>query len=178
MLSVRLANERYASLPAVRALYESAFPMNERRPWHLQKQLIQAGHIHCLLLEKKGAFAGFLFFWTLPAFVFIEHIAIQPSLRGSGAGSAMLRWMEEHYSIIVLETEPASNGADALRRIGFYERLGYVPFPENYIQPSYGPGRAPLPMLLMYRSTASLPGFTTISAALYEHVYRVPPPER
>ncbi|NIG53125.1 GNAT family N-acetyltransferase [Chitinophaga sp. Cy-1792] len=156
----------------IRNLYESAFPLEERRPWPDQLKLLAADKIRLLTLEKDGKFAGFVFYWQLPAFAFIEYFAISPESRGGGAGTTVMTLLEKELKSIVLEVEPP-NTEQAIRRINFYERLHYKTFPEYYEQPPYYPGYPFLQLKLMYLGTPPDLDFITIKKALYATVYNL-----
>lgn len=172
IFSIRPAEPGKLPLQALRTLYETAFPHEERRPWSLQEIYIREQVLHTLLLEFNQSFAGFAFFWALPGFSFIEHMAVSADLRGRGAGSTILRYMEQRFENIVLEAEPASKSADAARRIQFYQRLGYLPFADDYLQPSYHPAFPPQPMLLLYKQRSNLPSNEKVVSGIYQHVYQ------
>ncbi|MFB6455246.1 GNAT family N-acetyltransferase [Chitinophaga sp. Hz27] len=156
----------------VRNLYESAFPLEERRPWPDQLKLLEKGAIHLLTLEKEGKFAGLVFYWQLPAFAFIEYFAISPETRGGGAGTTVMKLLEEELKSIVLEVEPP-NTEQAIRRINFYERLNYQTFPEYYEQPPYYPGYPFLQLKLMHLGLPPGLDFVYIKKALYSTVYHL-----
>jgi ribosomal protein S18 acetylase RimI-like enzyme len=166
MIPVTIADE------AIKELYEEAFPKEEQRPWDWQQRLIAAGKIRVMRIVKEEAhFAGFVFYWHLPTFNFIEHFAIHADARGGGAGSRVMQLIEQQLKTIVLEVEPPET-EQAIRRIKFYERLGYQTFPDTYEQPSYYPEFSPLTLCLMYKGfppgTAS---FQHIKEQLYKYVY-------
>lgn len=166
---IRLIQETSAD-DRIKALYEEAFPLQERRPWPLQKQLIAAGRIHILRITKEDRFAGFVFFWKLPAFSFIEHFAVDPASRGGGTGTQVMKEMETLLGTIILEVEPPDT-EQAIRRIHFYERLGYHTFPEPYQQPSYYPPHPPLDLRLMHKNLPATANFAFVRDQLYELVY-------
>lgn len=60
----------------VAELYEQAFPPEERRNLPEQQLLLNEGALRLALLEMDGVNAGFVFYWELTGFVFIEHFAI------------------------------------------------------------------------------------------------------
>ncbi len=156
---------------AVKALYEDAFPLQERRPWDQQLALVASGKLKLLRINREDAFAGFIFYWQLPTFSFIEHFAIHPDKRGGGAGTAVMQVMEARLKQIVLEVEPPAT-EQAIRRIKFYERLGYHTFPEPYQQPSYYPEFPPLDLRLMQKGLdPAAARFTNIRDQLYKYVY-------
>ncbi|MBW8687938.1 GNAT family N-acetyltransferase [Chitinophaga rhizophila] len=155
----------------VARLYEEAFPAEERRMLPAQQMLLNNGALRLSLLEKEGMYAGFVFYWELTDFIFIEHFAISPEQRGSGIGSAVMQLLEKTYPKIVLEVEPP-HSIDARRRIRFYEGLGFTVYKSSYLQPSYQAGGAPLPMLLMQKGMPPEEHtFTKISNEIYMEVY-------
>lgn len=155
----------------VAALYEEAFPPEERRNLPAQQLLLDNGALRLVLLENDGTYAGFVFYWQLTDFVFIEHFAISPGMRGSGIGSGVMRLMEQEHPQMVLEVEPP-HSADAIRRIRFYEGLGFKAYPFPYLQPPYQAGGAPLSMLLMQKGMPPEEHtFTKINSEIYLEVY-------
>jgi ribosomal protein S18 acetylase RimI-like enzyme len=155
----------------VKARYEEAFPLEERRPWDQQLALIASGKLQLLRIHRDHHDAGFIFYWSLPAFSFIEHFAIHPDHRGGGTGTQVMQTMEARLKQIVLEVEPPIT-EQAIRRIKFYERLGYQTFPEPYQQPPYYPQFPPLDLRLMQKGLApAAADFTSIRNQLYQYVY-------
>ncbi|WP_143304841.1 GNAT family N-acetyltransferase [Chitinophaga vietnamensis] len=135
---------------AVKPLYESAFPYNERRDWPLQLELFAAERLHLYELYKDDVFAGFATWWHTPAFCFIEHLAIADTMRGGGIGTQFMQALEKELGALVLEVElPLTE--QAKRRIVFYERLGFSMFMKHYYQPPYHKGYSPLELRLMYK---------------------------
>ncbi|SEW28231.1 GNAT family N-acetyltransferase [Chitinophaga arvensicola] len=156
---------------AVKTLYEDAFPLEERRPWDQQLALVATGKLQLLRINRDHDYAGFIFYWSLPAFSFIEHFAIHPDKRGGGAGTQVMQVMEARLKQIVLEVEPPIT-EQAIRRIKFYERLGYQTFPEPYQQPAYYPQFAPLDLHLMQKGLSpAAADFISIRDQLYKYVY-------
>lgn len=161
------------AIPAyVRELYECAFPLNERRPWQPQQQLVNQGKLQLLELTRDNIFTGFVFLWHLSDFIFIEHFAIAAADRGKGQGSAVMQLLANTFSCIVLETEPEEKSKLAARRVAFYEKHGYSRFPYPYQQPAYAPGYAVQEMLLMYHCKENKqPDFERIKNGIYQLVY-------
>ena len=161
-------------LPFTKKLYEQAFPAHERRPWNEQLHLIKTGQLHADSICINEAFIGFIFYWQLNNFVFIEHFAIVENARGKGTGSAILKTFTERFSAIILETEPPETNADAIRRIQFYERAGFVLFDEVYLQPSYTKSGAYFPMRLMYHKpdTGKI-NFEQVKREIYAVIYGI-----
>lgn len=167
-----------AGLAAVRKLYESAFPVEERRPWpDFQSRISDAGNImelHVARTADSGEFAGFITLWQLPSAVYVEHFAIADSMRGRGIGSLILESVKAYASPrpIVLEVELPGASPEAVRRIGFYERAGFSPHPDYpYSQPAYSTGLPAVPMMLMTHGNIKSPH--CIAGELYKIVYGV-----
>jgi ribosomal protein S18 acetylase RimI-like enzyme len=160
--------------PLVQQLYEESFPAKERRPWPQQLALVQANRLCLLYIEWDRVFVGMLTYWQLPAFVFIEHFAVTPASRGKGIGAAVIKAMQQRFPVLVLETETAAAGPLAVRRQGFYEKLGFTAFPFSYQQPPYIAGENSLPMLLMQcGSSTTAESFLATRQLVYQEVYGV-----
>lgn len=171
MLTIRNLVSPVAIPANVTELYEQAFPPEERRNLPAQQLLLNNGALRLALLEDDGIYAGFVFYWALTDFVFIEHFAISPALRGGGIGSGVMRLMEEQHPRLVLEVEPP-HSLNAQRRIRFYEGLGFKTYVFPYLQPPYQAGGAPLTMLLMQKGMSPEEHtFTKIKNEIYLEVY-------
>lgn len=156
-------------------LYETAFPREERRPTDQWLTLLESNPlIHLLPIEPK---AGFLTYWTLDGFLYIEHFAIKESARGNGLGSRALREFLEAQAVqlpVILEVEPPAT-AIACRRIAFYQRCGFHLLDQPYLQPSYRNDGTTLPLrLMLYRPQPNtpVPPIEAIVRTLYREVYQ------
>lgn len=144
-LSSRYFNEMWG-------LYQASFPEEERRdmPYFLATIAIDSCHLEALL--RDGRFVGMLCWWKLDSFCYIEYLATDPSLRGGGLGKEILQSFiaENKSSKIVLEVEHPESEINC-RRIGFYERLGFVQNSEyDYSHPCYTRGsKSRISLLLM-----------------------------
>jgi len=158
----------------VKHLYEEAFPVHERRPWHEQLRLLHNGVLSFDEIKINSNFIGFIFYWQLADFTFIEHFALAPSERGKGAGTQIIKLIQDRFTTIVLETEPPQTNADAARRIQFYGRAGFILFEEDYMQPPYIQGNSFFPMKLMYWNTGGKKiAFDQIKHEIYSTVYGI-----
>ncbi|HVI43632.1 MAG TPA: GNAT family N-acetyltransferase [Chitinophaga sp.] len=158
----------------IRELYEDTFPHEEKRNWSRQLQLMAAGKLQLLRLhDDNDVFAGFIFYWNLHDFIFIEYFAIHPAMRGGGMGSQIMQQLDEQFTHIVLEVEPPITET-AIRRIVFYERLGYITFPQIYHQPPHHDGYPPLELRLMQKGLVmDEKAFSRIKERLYCEVYNI-----
>ena len=131
-------------------LYESSFPAVERRSKESMKRLLnhnKAYEMNALMID--GDFVGFFAYWTFNNFVFGEHFAVDPKMRGKNIGSEVIKCLCAKVNLpVVLEVEHPEDEI-SIRRITFYERLGFRVLPQTYEQPYYDGSRRMLPLLLM-----------------------------
>ncbi len=160
------------------ALYKSAFPEEERRP--VEKWLSLVGTTRFSLLELRqpdaggtSSFIGLLTIWNFSSFVYVEHFAVSPELRGMGWGAVAIAVLKKRYGTlpIVLEVEPPESHT-AKRRVRFYERQGFVLSIQPYLQPPYVPNGRWLPLCLMSTASAWVEQrFSAVKSVIYEQVY-------
>ncbi len=140
-------------LGRVHSLYESAFPVEERREWRLlcDKLNDKQSGFALMVATIDGEFAGFISTWDIPGALYVEHFAVEDSCRGGGVGGQIIdRVVSSSAKPVVLEVEMPETGEMAQRRIGFYSRHRFVACHEfYYIQPSYETGLPLLPLMLM-----------------------------
>ena len=124
-------------------------------------------------LLKDGEFVGFFNFWTFERFVFGEHFAIDPKMRGQNIGSEMVKTFVSKINLpVVLEVEMPKD-AQSIRRIDFYERLDFKVLSHNYAQPYYDGSGKLLPMLLMSNNYHFADKhFSLIKNTVYKNVYQ------
>ena len=159
-------------------LMKDAFPPEERRPLAEQRDYADHNPLfrpHVVL--DNGKFAGLLNFWQLDGFLYAEHLATLPALRGGGLGK---RIMEQFIQLagqlpIVLEVEPPTDDLKR-RRIGFYQRCGFTLWERTYTQPPYSPALPAIPLRLMVHGQLDeTRDFTHICHEIYHHVYGCTP---
>ena len=165
-------------LGAAERLYCNAFPPEERRPFGqflLEPSEKRGPYLHTLLLSKgiSDKFAGIVTTWQFDYFMYIEHLATMPDMRGNGIGANVVNSLRSGLGTpLVLEAEhPSADNPMAERRLGFYRRLGFEVIDESYIQPPYGPGLASVPLLLL----SDTPGLdpAEVTCTLHSQVYGV-----
>lgn len=106
-------------------LYEEAFPANEKRFLNEQIQLFEKSNYFFQALLFENQFIGFLGFWEIDDFIFIEHFAIQPQERGKNYGTLVLNSFLQNKTKVILEIEPPLE-KESIKRLHFYEKLGFV----------------------------------------------------
>lgn len=137
----------------IKNLYLSAFPPHERREFDELKKLVynEECHINQILIGVRNA--GLIIFWDFSGFLFLEHFAIEPELRGKGTGEKTIAAIKTSFQkTIILETEPPVDEI-SIRRTGFYERNGFHLLKHTYFQPSYGGNKPEIELKLMCTET-------------------------
>lgn len=133
-------------------LYEESFPAYERRGKEAQEMAFQAPEAISKILVKDDTTAAILFYWLQGRTVYLEFLAVNPMLRGQNIGTeAVERLLALHPDCnTILEIEPPADYT-TIRRLHFYERMGFVANDYPYIHPSYMTGERafPHPLTLM-----------------------------
>lgn len=162
-------------LEQVKHTYEASFPTNERRDFALLRELVkESPYFRMYALFRGKTYVGFLTAWGFETFVYIEHFAIDEAARCGGIGAEAMRLFLASTALpVVLEVELPTDELSR-RRIGFYERLGFVLDTHPYFQPPYHPGDEPLEMHLMYVGDVKMEErFEPISKQLHREVYGI-----
>jgi len=155
-----------------RAIYEEAFPPDERREWTQMLELLNNPNFRLDGIYHQGKLIGMLSIWNLNEFRFIEHFAIRASERKKGFGTLVIQQMTSRItSTIILEVEDSSTDL-AQQRIRFYERCGFWVCKSEYYQPPYSVEKSKVKMLLMSYPEKILEGhFSKIKSMIYRSVY-------
>lgn len=156
------------NFPEIYRIMQASFSDDEYRPYDEQLALFEEPEYRIYYMP-----AGFLAVWEFESFIYIEHFAVDPALRNSGTGSAMLQELVKQYQKpICLEVELPEDELTR-RRIGFYERNGFVFNEYPYIQPPISKGKSPVPLRIMtYRSEITREEFQKMKEILYRRVYK------
>ncbi|MFL9483096.1 GNAT family N-acetyltransferase [Chitinophagaceae bacterium LWZ2-11] len=160
------------TLPFIKELYEQSFPIHERRLWSAMLSISDEPEMNLNVIKDADDLIGFVIWWQIEEWLYIEHIAIDPLQRGKQYGSKIIELLiEKSANKLILEVEPPHDSI-SLKRIKFYERLNLAVIPFPYKQPPYRRGEDSLPMLLM--STPQIVNkeeFIKLSTAIKERVY-------
>ena len=156
-------------------LMEKSFPKEEYREYKEQKQLLYKPEYS--LTTKKDEdnnLLGFISSWKIDKFIFIEHFAVNPLMRGKGIGSEMLKdFIKNSNSPIILEVEIPSSEM-SIRRIKFYEKLGFILNNFKYYQMPLRNNSKPIEMYIMsYPKSLTPENFENIKNLIYKLVYLV-----
>lgn len=156
------------NFPEIYRIMQASFSDDEYRPYDEQLALFEEPEYRIYYMP-----AGFLAVWEFESFIYIEHFAVDPALRNSGTGSAMLQELVKQYQKpICLEVELPEDELTR-RRIGFYERNEFVFNEYPYIQPPISKGKSPVPLRIMtYGSAITQDTFEEMKRVLYQRVYK------
>lgn len=162
-------------------VYQTSFPIDEQRPIESIARLIEHDErfVAYAIIKEDGnencaaelQDVGLLTTWHFEDFIYIEHFAIDPTLRSQGYGSEALKaFIHEHGKPIVLEAEPPTE-ALSIRRIRFYERIGLTLYDFPYMQPAYTPESNPIELRLMGTLDTNATPLPLVSQILHREVY-------
>lgn len=162
-------------LDKVEKTYNDSFPEVERRAFSLVRDLIRdEPRFIVYALFRDNLYVGFITGWRFELYTYVEHFAIDASARNGGIGAeAMKQFLAYCGTPVVLEVEMPADEMSK-RRIGFYERLGFVLDDHVYYQPPYRKGEEWLEMRLMTYGKIDLKGsFDEVKGNIHKHVYGV-----
>lgn len=122
--------EAFSDREALEALYERAFPQNERRP---MAELLseRSGMVRVLAFYHRGSFCGMAATLTSSELVHIIYLAIEEAARGQGLGSMALEAIRKQApgKKVIVDVERveagAANNDQRVKRIAFYRKNGY-----------------------------------------------------
>ena len=176
---VELKNVKFCqhNLDLVEELYYNSFPPEERRLWSSVKSLLncEKSRYKIEVIQQNDRFVGFISSWDFGSFCYIEHFAVEPLMRGARIGTAAIsQFVEKSQKGVVLEVELPQCGKMAQRRIGFYSRNGFKAHADfEYVQPSYGDGLSPVPMMLMSANLNEDEDLSIVAKTILQFVYGV-----
>ena len=149
MQTIQLNNTTSQNFEKAWTLYEAAFPIDERRTLEAQAKIMQHPNYKFEICMDHKLFLGFLLWWELDTYCYIDHFATAPQLRNQGYGKQILQdFMSKYSKPLLLEVELPTSTINQ-RRIGFYKRLGWVLNEHHYTVPNSEEGQPPLELLLM-----------------------------
>jgi len=121
------------------SLYHTAFPPIEQIPEDFFQASIRIDGASITAYYAGNAFVGFTHAIETEHFLFLYFFAVKSELRSQGFGSEIIRnHLMKHYpgKPIVLNVEAPDNAAEdnefRLKRIAFYQRVGFVPLKQNF----------------------------------------------
>lgn len=116
---------------AVKELYHSAFPKEERLPWWLLRLISLRRQMGITAYYADEEFCGMTVSVGTEETLFLLFFAVAEDCRGKGCGSAILELLQRENprrSIVLnveIPDEKAENAAQRIRRMRFYKRNGF-----------------------------------------------------
>lgn len=166
---IRDAN--HTALVMIKQLYENAFPLHERRTWAALLSMLTDRLMRLEAVFQEQSFIGFVIYWNIDKWWFIEHIAIEPVFRAKQLGTQVIRHLKAASDQkLLLETELPVAG-EAIWRVRFYEKQGLIALPFTYFQPPYRKDETEVAMLLMATTTFSVDEYEYITNRIRGEVY-------
>ncbi|MCD8032015.1 MAG: GNAT family N-acetyltransferase [Bacteroides sp.] len=155
-------------------LLVASFPIDEYRELPaLREYTDHKKHFYNTVVLDENIPVGFITYWDLNDFFYIEHFAIDPARRNGGYGKQVLELLQQTLNKpIILEVELPTEEI-ARRRIAFYERQHFILWNNEYVQPPYRTGSKQIPMYVMVSGRLSPEKFPAVQAAIYQEVYGV-----
>lgn len=120
-------------------IYCESFPTCERRPLEYQLETMLRREYHLDAIVEDDQLIGILGWWDLPDARYIEHLATSPNIRNGGYGAKILAQFCDECPTTkktILEVEHPEDEL-SIRRIGFYERMGFHLSDLPYSHPPY-----------------------------------------
>lgn len=153
-------------------IYNASFPPDERRSRNHQKEIMKNNKYNVIPFLNNNKLIGFLAYWDLSDFIFIEHFAFSSEVRGMGFGSKYLeKFLKKASKIVILEVEPVYDDI-TLRRVCFYKRLGFELNKYDYNQPAFDKNKESVILQLMsYNKKLKHEEFQLMKEKLYKDVY-------
>lgn len=172
MKIIEISNAASADYRLMEQLVIASFPSDEYRELGELREFTESNPLfHPGAIYESDEFQGLLNYWDFGSWRYIEHFATEASKRNGGLGArALSLFFAMSDKPVVIEVEEPGDEM-ARRRIGFYERNGFVLLPDMYIQPAYKSGSQPVRMRIMARGNA--PQFSEIESTLHNKVYGV-----
>lgn len=133
---ISLDDEKSALFAQVDALYESAFPLHEKRSHTAKIRALNHANYQLQAWFDDGLFVGMIGMWHFDDYSYIEHLAVNDSLRGQGYGKRMLNQFLQQSSLTVLEIDPLTTEI-ARKRLRFYQSLGFLVNHYPHTHPTY-----------------------------------------
>lgn len=144
----RLTDREHPLFDRAFRLYQSAFPLEERRDDDEHLRVLEKPDYHMDMIMDGENFLGVMLYWETENLVYLEHFTTCPEIRGRGTGAKALELLKAKGKTILLEIEPP---VDELtnRRYGFYRRNGFVMNPHYHIQAKYHLGDEDLELKIL-----------------------------
>jgi GNAT superfamily N-acetyltransferase len=155
---------------------QKSFASIEVRPYEMQLALLNNPNYKILVsLDGNKNIQGFIAEWAFEEFIFLEHFAVQPELRGAGIGKTIMQsHLQNVEKPVIIEVESDETEISA-RRINFYKRLGFHLNDYGYYQPfmQRSPEDKIYLKIMSYPMPVNQESFPAIKRKIFREVYRI-----
>lgn len=132
LVEINQANEAQA-----KALYESSFPDNERKPWHIMVACVKKKSMKMYVMMKDDQVIALAFIVLYYPYLLLDYLAIDKIFQNQGIGSQILKWLiekyPEHALFVEIEDYDVYQEAIMLKRKNFYLKNGLQVMPFHMI---------------------------------------------
>lgn len=165
-------NDRYEKF---QRLYVSSFPIFEQRTESQQNYAFESSQYHLFEYWDGDIFVGFISCWEFGSQIYIEHLAVDTTLRGKGYGSRMLdSFVASSPKTVILEIDPIVDDISRAR-LRFYERCGFRQNGFRHRHPAYRQGYQHHPLVVLSSGRQITPDeYEDFSRNLKEIVMKTP----
>lgn len=146
--SIYLKNKNDLFFKDAWQVYLESFPLQERRTLDEQVELFSEEKYKMLCYTKDNILLSIVFYWHISSYTFLEHFAVNSSLRGQFYGSEILKNFIKEHKNIVLEIEPIIDEITKKRQ-KFYEKFDFVLNNHKHYQVPFRKDEKELKLLLM-----------------------------
>lgn len=123
---IEISSPKHQLFARAMKLYTEAFPPVERREYSDHLIALNSKDFHMCAICHEQNFAGIVFYWEWPEYIYLEHLAIAQDMRCKGLGGMVIKTLEQKNKTIVLEMEPPENNEiEKKNRLIFYENRGF-----------------------------------------------------
>ncbi|MEW5560313.1 GNAT family N-acetyltransferase [Enterobacter asburiae] len=141
LTSEKLTHAEGERFSLVDNLYSHAFPWHEQREDVAKRQALAHPDYALEAWYDGDIFVGLSGTWRFGDYGYIEHLAIDDSLRGQGYGKRLLARLLARNPRTLLEIDPLTTDI-AHKRLRFYQSMGFVANDYAHTHPSYHDGIA------------------------------------
>ena len=155
-----------------------SFPSAEYRKKEKQFAILDEKDYTVTINKEHGVITSFIAAWNLGDFVFAEHLAVLPKMRNNGLGSIFMKEYLSTLSLpLVLEVEDKDDEISK-RRIGFYQRLGFILSDICYDQPNFDNSDVVIPLRIMYYDKNNTLNLGSVQQQVFKNIYKKPTTEK
>ena len=87
-------------------LYLQSFPEYEQRILSDQTEAMTQPDYYVEEISQLSRFVGFMMYWKNKNFIYLEHFAVMPEMRGAGMGTKALHMLMAEGLPVILEIDP------------------------------------------------------------------------